>query len=74
MDLTEQLNEYCKSYNINLVGEYAKVKKTTIINFNCSYCNTITSKSYKCLTKYIDHPNVCIWSGLCTICYKSTHH
>lgn len=70
VDYTNDLNEFCTNYKIQLIGEYTKVKNTTPIYFKCSQCNIQVKKSYKSLTKHKSNPNIACWEGLCHKCFR----
>jgi hypothetical protein len=74
IDYTKDLIQFCKNYNIELIGEYSNVKKITPIYFKCGSCGIQVKKSFKYLTKYIESPNVCIWCGYCHKCFRNIHH
>jgi P pilus assembly chaperone PapD len=74
IDYTNDLNEFCTKYKIQLVGNYTNVKNTTPIYFNCKHCNFQVKKSYKLLTKYKDNDNIAGWSSICDKCFRNSMH
>lgn len=74
VDYTNNLIEFCIKYKIELIGEYANVKKSTPIYFKCGQCENKVRKTYKNLTEFENSPNVCIWSGYCNKCFYLIHH
>ena len=68
------LINFCIRNNIELINDYPIVKKTTPIFFKCGMCKIQVKKSFANLTKYIDSPNVSIWSGYCHKCFRQIHH
>ncbi len=70
MDLTEELYNYANKYEIKLIGEYEKVKKTTPIFYSCYQCGIQIKKSYKTLTKYKDSPYMSACVNNCNRCIK----
>jgi hypothetical protein len=50
----ELLYDLCKKYNINLMREYTEKELNfrTIIEFNCTICNSNTSKQFSNIEKY----------------------
>ena len=74
VDYTTELYEFCTKYKIQLIGEYTNVKNTTLIYFNCAHCGYQVKKSYKLLTKYKGHDNICVWKNLCDRCFRNAMH
>ena len=73
MNLTEELYSFCESNQVNLIGAYENVKKTTPIYFHCSQCNRKQKKSYKCLTEY-KNTQISVWAPFCPKCFKRIHY
>lgn len=70
IDNTNDLNEFCTKYKIQLIGEYKNVKNTTPIYFKCSSCNVEVKKSYKFLTKNKDSEIVAGYTKFCNKCFR----
>lgn len=73
VDHTAKLQEFCTGNQIELIGEYSNVKKTTPIYFKCNQCKIQVKKTFGKLTKYADSPNVSVWAGFCTRCFCLIH-
>ncbi len=73
IDYSNNLIEFCNGHKIELIGEYANVKKTTPIYFKCVQCKNQIKKSYSKLTEY-ENSHISCWSGLCSKCFYAIHH
>jgi hypothetical protein len=70
---TIYLEEFCDKKNIELIGEYDKVRLTTMIHFKCKGCKHAIKKSFKYMTGN-KQEQPCQFSGLCSRCIMLMCH
>ena len=70
---TIYLEEFCDTQKIELIGEYDKVRLTTMIHFKCNSCKYAIKKSFKCMTDNKREPPSFL-AGTCDKCITRNFH